>query len=627
MNKKPKDRQKARAEAAAPQPAQVDSIERLLDEGRLHEAVAKADRLGAQFPTHVRLRDLRIRAVASAGDVPRAALMAEEWSRSQPNSQRGWNLLFSLAADLGLGYLAHEAHVRLDALGGVDAKRTQDAETLIQAIRAKYAELSDEEGLRSDRGLLFLIGERLDEAAAELAHATHPVPRTNLAAVHFDLGDMGAAIAVARAAWEADECNAHAARILVRALLYAGDVDAAEAAGAKLRAVQTREPDELSAQLETLDLLEDYAGARERFEAFPLKDFQNFRRDMLGRMRHAAAVAYFNLDDRNKARLLWQQAAEDHPDHPLYQANLLRVLRADASEPAWRELMSEAFPTTVAKVLQQDVDKAGGTEAVLADLQRLKTPLVAHSAYLGRLLRQTDPLCRGIVREAISHRVEQGEAAAETALRQFLSFGHGNDHERMEALRALYFAGRLPSVGPVSVHLEGALRTLDVTVPAVRRDVPLPGLPEAAQQDYFQAVYADQPGELRAALDRLRKWQAEVAPGFAQKALVHRVILLLHGLRERGAEGAALLQETLNTGAALARTYAFAARLALARGQQAEAERLLNGQLARAGHCDEDLAPVLTAQAELQAARGLTDAALSTRIALNALGAFAAPEV
>ena len=95
-------KQKSHGAAPAPQTAQLDSIERLLGAERYHEAHAKAQRLGAEFPDHSRLRDLRIQAAAAAGEVALATLLAEEWSRAHPNSQpktRRWIIEdeFSLA--------------------------------------------------------------------------------------------------------------------------------------------------------------------------------------------------------------------------------------------------------------------------------------------------------------------------------------------------------------------------------------------------------------------------------------------------------------------------------------------------------------------------------------------------
>lgn len=619
-------KQKSRADTPAPQVAQVDAIERLLNEQRFHEAVAKADRLAQQFPDHVRLRDLRIRAVASAGDVPRAALMAEAWTRTQPNSQRAWSLLFGLGADLGLGYLAHACHRRLDALGAEDPQRTKDANTLIEAIRAKYVGLSDEEGLRSDRGLLFLIGERLEEAVAELSSATHVVPRTNLAGAYFDQGDMTQAIAVARDAWKADTCNTHAARILARALLYVGDADGVRAVGEQLRDVVAREPDELAAQLETLDLLEDYAAARERYEAFPRTGFESFRRDMLARMYHAAAVACFNLGDRDKARLLWQDAVQNNGQHPLYMLNLHLASRTDTNEPACREMLSEAFPAAFERLLRPAIERAGGGKALIDEPSRLDLELQGHSLYLGHLLRQTDEMSRALMREALAARLERGDADAEAELRRFIVFAHGADQERVEALRALYFAGKLPPAGVVSVYLRGALRNLDVTIPRVRRVRPLQGMPDAAQAAYIDTVFANEPSELRAALQTLRKLRAQATDEAAQRVLDHRVMVTMHSLGAHQNEGAALLKEMLHDGQALARTHAFAARLALLRGEVKSAQSLLDGQLARAGADDEDLAPVLHAQRELHAARGETDQELAAWIAQECLGAVSAPE-
>ena len=63
-------KQKSQGGTLVPQAAQLDSIERLLSGERYNEAYAKAERLGAQFPDHARLRDLRIQASAAVGEKP-----------------------------------------------------------------------------------------------------------------------------------------------------------------------------------------------------------------------------------------------------------------------------------------------------------------------------------------------------------------------------------------------------------------------------------------------------------------------------------------------------------------------------------------------------------------------------
>lgn len=613
---------KARAQTPAPQLAQVDAVERLLDQGRVHEAAAKAERLAAQFPDHVRLRDLRIRAHASSGDTARAALLAQDWTRIQPNSQRAWYFLFGLSADLGLGFLAHASHLRLQALGADDAQRTGDAHKLIEAVRAKYVGMSDEEGERSDRGLLFLIGEKLEAAIEELSGLTHTVPRTNLAAACFDAGDTPRAIALAREAWQADENNTHAARTLVRALLYSGDGQAAAEAGARLRELRVREPDELGAQLEVLDLLEDYAGARACHDAFPPEGFAGYRRDVLARLEHAAAVACHHLGDRQRAHILWQQAVEHNRDHPLYQANLARSVRNDSNEPAWQELLTDAFPGPVGRALQAAIQRAGNDEMLFANPEMLEFDLPGHALFLGFLMRQSEGLGRTLVRHALDKRARQGDAAAAAELERFLMYQWGTDGERIEALRSLYFARQLPASGSVTIHLRGERRNLTVSVPAVRQSDYLPGMPAPAQEDYAASVFADNPGEIRRCMDALRKWQSQTDDPRNRAALEHRIIMMLHALRGRRDEGEALLRAALDSGQAPARTYAFAARIAIARGDLAAAQSLLEGQLARGGDCDEDLAPVLTAQCELHAARGETDAELAAYIARECLGAF-----
>ncbi|MBM3394032.1 MAG: hypothetical protein FJY37_05250 [Betaproteobacteria bacterium] len=615
---------KRHSSTAGPQVAQVDAIERLLDERRYHEARAKAKRLSAQFPTHVRLRDLRVRAAASVGEMAHAALLAYDWTQEQPNSQRAWALMRDIAADFGLGYLAHHAHLRLETLGAVDPARAQQIEELITTVRAKYPTLDDAQGLQSDRGLMLLIGDRLDAARAELEGCTHAVPRTNLAAVLFDSCDVAAAIEVARSAWHTEASNAHAARTLVRALLYSGDADEARAAGVELAGVTVSEPDELAAQLEALCMLEDFAAARRCYEAFAPDKLPQFRSDIVARLKHIAAAAYWNLDIRDKAALLWREASEGNPAHPLYRANLATTLDTDSDEPVWFELMGDAFPSRQATLLNEAVDAAGGADAVIADPSQVQSQLDAHSAYLGWLLRHSDPLCRALVRHALARRAFAGEALATDLLKRFLVYPRGGDRERSEALRALHFAQAVERKAEVEIFLGGAVRRLTIEVPEVRELPLLPSLPEAAREDYISAVFARQPAQQRDQLTALRKWLDTVKDPHDRQVLIHRIMVLLYSLRGREAEAKASMDAALATGDALPRVYGFAARMAIARRDADTATRLLDGQVARCDGSDEDLAPVLLATHELHLLRGELETAMAAKMAYEALGAFPA---
>ncbi|MSQ58212.1 MAG: tetratricopeptide repeat protein [Betaproteobacteria bacterium] len=618
---------KSRAGTSGPQTAQLDSIERLLDEERFNEASAKAERLAAEFPEHTRLRALRIQALAATGEIALATLIAHEWTQAQANSQRAWGLLYTLASELGLGFLAYGAHERLEALGASDSVRTEEALGMIASTKAKYSQLDGAEGLHSDLGLLYLITERLDAARAQLEQTAHPVPRTNLAAVLFDQGKMPEAIEIAQSAWDSDPNTTHAARTLVRALLYSGELERARVAGEKLRTVAARAPDELAAQLETLDLLEDFEAAKNCFNAFSRDLYKDYRRDVVARAKHAAAVAFMQTGDRAKAQSLWEEAIADNPQHRLYHINLANAKAKKSTEPAWLELMGDAFPALHAKAIEKSLQEAGGAEVVLQDPSVLETQIHAHSIYLSRMLRLSDPLFRAIVREELAGRADHDDSHAEEALGAFVTYSFGADGERIEALRGLYFAGKIERDSQVKIFLRGEQRELHVEVPMVKPRRALKELPDEAIGDYVRAVFATEHAGLRQGLAKLEQWLGQATLRRDQLVLDHRIILLLHAMRGREREAQERLRAALDAGDALPRTFAFAARKAASEGDADRGARLLEGQLPRSDMDDEDIAPVLLAQQELHASRGEEDQELAAWVTSEMLGAFEAEEV
>ncbi|MFN0318476.1 MAG: tetratricopeptide repeat protein [Burkholderiales bacterium] len=617
---------KSRVAVSGPQPAQLDSIERLIHQERFNEASIKAERLAAEFPEHTRLRALRIQALAATGEIALATLIAHEWTQAQANSQRAWSLLFTLASEFGLGFLAYRAHERLEALGASDSVRTEQARDMIASTKTKYSQLEGAEGLHSDLGLLYLITERLDAARAELEQTAHPVPRTNLAAVLFDQGKMPEAIQIAQAAWDADPNTTHAARTLVRALLYRGDLDRAREAGDKLKTVAARAPDELAAQLETLDLLEDFEAAKSCFSAFSPDLYKDYRRDVVARAKHAAAVAFLQTGDRARAQSLWEQATADYPQHRLYRINLANAKARESTEPAWLELMGDAFPTVHAKSIEKDIQEAGGAEVIFQDPSVFETQIPAHSIYLARMLRLSDPLFRAIVREKLAERADHDDVHAEEALGAFVTYPFGADGERIEALRGLYFAGKIERNSEVKIFLRGKQRQFSVEVPLVEPQRALKDLPDEAIGDYVRAVFAVEHADLRHALGNIERWMSQATLRRDQLVLNHRAVVMLHAMRGRERDAQARLQAALDAGDALPRTLAFAARKAINEGDADRAAKLLERQLPRAGTDDEDIAPVLLAQQELHASRGEEDQELAAWITSEVLGAFEAGE-
>lgn len=603
----------------SPQTAQVDAIERLLEQERFNEALAKANKLAAQYPDHVRIRDLRIQAMGSAGDLGGAGVLALEWTQTHPNSKRAWDLLFGMCMDLGLGFLAYHAHEKLDGLGAINEVRTEEANKRLAGTRAKYLNLDDDEGLRSDRGLLFLFANRAEEACKILASCTHPVPRTNLASTLFDLGRVREAAQMAQEAWTRYSSSSYAARTAIRALLYVGDESLAREIGAHLKSVTVTEPDELAMQMEAFNLLEEFEASKTCYGAFDERKLADYPPNVMAQMLHTAAVAFYQTGERDRANVLWRRAAQEDTSTQLYRYNMSHASQKDSEEPAWAEMMGDRFPTVVARKLSEEIEEAGA-EVILEDAEMFDAELDAHSIYLGVILRASDPLLRTLARGELCRRSEDGDADAINALRGMVISAQCTDRERVEALRALYFAGSLPRCGPVDIYLRGRLQSVLVDVPLIQELPMLIDAPDAARDDYFNAVFAAEPAELRHSLGRMEYWLEQTQDPSSRLQLEHRAILLLYALKDK--RGVQRLQSAIDAGGALPRTYAFAARAAIAENDLDKAATLLKGQLTRAGTNDEDLSPVLMATQELHAARQEEEQEIAAWIAYEALGAF-----
>jgi hypothetical protein len=284
--------------------------------------------------------------------------------------------------------------------------------------------------------------------------------------------------------------------------------------------------------------------------------------------------------------------------------------------------MGDAFPTVHAKAIEKDIQEAGGAEVIFQDPSVFETQIPAHSVYLGRMLRLSDPLFRAIVREKLAGRADHDDVHAEEALGAFVTYSFGADGERVEALRGLYFAGKIARNSEVRIFLRGKHRQFPVEVPIVEPHRALKDLPDEAIGDYVRAVFAVDQAGLRQGLSKIEHWLSQATLRRDQLVLNHRAILLLHAMRGRERDAKERLGAALDALDALPRTLAFAARKALNEGEAERAAKLLEGQLARSGTDDEDIAPVLLAHQELHASRGEEDQELAAWITSEVLGAF-----
>jgi len=448
--------------------AGLERAARLLDRQRWSEACTVLSELDERYPNRIPILSRLAEAYHGLKDGNNYLAVCEQLVQLAPQEpEYQYNLagayLMNIKPALGLRTLRHFLE------RWPDHELAAEARPLRAELESHLDELLAELGLSGSENLV--IAEWHEEAQWQLSQGRSAEARqllekilkrqprfvpalNNLSLLNALEGKLGAAIALAQRALDADPDNFHARANLVQYFCRTGQLAAARAQAEQLQTVQSSAFDLPSKKAEAFSYLGDDETVVAAFQAAQAADQASLASDdpMLW---HLAAVALYRLGRENEARRQWRQLLQRWPDFRLAQDNLEDLKRpvGERQGPwpfhayAWLDMkLLEDLISRISEAVQQEDDSALGQ--VFRWLAR-EHPEV--TSLIPLLLDRGDPLARNIaLSAALFDRTPENLAA----LRDFALGQRGPDSERHQAAQAAVEAGLLPS-GMVRLWLEG----------------------------------------------------------------------------------------------------------------------------------------------------------------------------
>jgi tetratricopeptide (TPR) repeat protein len=604
-------------------PAQLRAIEQQAQQGDVHGALERAERLAVTFPDHSGLRSLRAECLLQVGANLQASVLAWEWMAEHPNSLRAARVAADACLRAELPYLARRAAWRLAELGQPDPRVERESSELAQAFERLHPGLGAHNGVAMDAGLLYLRVGRYDKATEYLSQLDLPFARVNLAHARFRLGQTADARALLRPLTEADSPYPPALYAAIQYALYEGDDNQASACADRLAALTPDGPDILFQQLAGLLLAERPALVTELHDRFA-PGFAG-KRDDLSRadVANAAGVACAWLGLTVRAVQLFQQAAEIVPRDVVVQANLAYLLRPESGGVPFLVPADAWLPDSSRRAVQRALALLeGGLENLTANVHRLELDLPERSEFLSVMARQGDPVTRAIALELIGRRAERGEAAAIDCLKRHLRSRLANDYERAMAAGFLFYARALPQRTSLRAFLNDHEQDISVAVPSVGMAPDVLDLTQAQAARHAQAQERLAAGEMPAAAQILEALLRDASSRRAELALRHELATALHRIPGREADAQRLVAELLQASDCLPRTRAFHALLELDAGRLAQARAELEALPLDGEYWFFDAAALLYAWERVHHAAADSAGWFGIKCAQRGLGAF-----
>lgn len=454
-----------------PQPAQIEAIRRLAEEGRDDEAHARLDRLRHQFPGFRPLLALAYEVAALGGSQLLTIEAAWNWTRGSPNSAAAWEALHD-AAGGAFPALAIHASRRLDALADKPLKEIEDVST-------PFGPLSFEASWRMDLCRVMLSCSRFDEAAALVEGIAFPSARNNLALAEFARGRIASAAAMIEANWRETPANLFALERLIRLRLWTEGTEAAAAFTGPLLATRPQRWDDLRAKMIALLLLERFAEAEALYTEFADWEHEDERCEL----HYLGAYAAWRLGDVAGMEQRLKESGRDGEGFEeagkILDRSLFLRLRDDAPDWVIGDRASWWPMGNIAEIRK--------TTKTDEDAARTMDRLAPSNAYLGRMMEQGGEGGRVLGFALLKYRAGQGDAAAIAELRGLLARPCGPDQQRSEIHGWLAEKGFLAKGERSQLLAGGALREVRAHhVRIVATPMGEDELPPADAKDYHR---------------------------------------------------------------------------------------------------------------------------------------------
>lgn len=419
----------------------------------------------------------------------------------------------------------------------------------------------------------------------------------NLSNLWFIEGELARAIETAQQVLQHQPDNIQALSNLTRFLCLQGHVGEAQTVADRLKTVESERTDAEVKQVEALAMLGDDADILKIFEraeeSGTLKE--PFAEPFLF---HAAGAAAMRQGDERRAKKLWSRALEIAPTFHISRDNLDDLKKPIGERHApWFFTLAEWVPRKTLDDLNARIRPAlnRGDTALTQAMARFLRDHPELKGIIPMLLDRGDPMGREFAFR-IAEQMDSPEMQA--ALRDFALSTRGPDNLRMQAARIAMRAGLIPS-GNVRMFMQG--EWLEVLL----LDMEITGEPElklkpAAQKLAEQAYDALNDGNPTRAESLLRQ-ALTLEPD--DPSLTHNLTMALE-MQNRRTEAEALLRKNH----ARHPDYLFArtvlARLAIQKGQLAEAQELLDPLMSQKRFHISEFAAFAAAEIDFWLAKG-----------------------
>lgn len=562
--KKKSSRTKA-IQHAAPQPAQLHAVRKLLYYGQYTEAKTRVAELRTRYPDFKPLLALAWEVDDAAGNSLSASLHAWDWSTASPGSRAALEALRDSAFDAQLSALGTLAAQKLARIEG-------HSEPELPSLPSALGDLTFQQGVTADLSRLFLAYGRFGEAIAALDSTDHPATRNNRALAHFAQGDIAAALTDFDANWQQDSRNLFALLHVVQLRLWTNGRAAALQLAAALRDTEPLRREDAYGKMFGLLLLGAFDDMLDAWKTLREAQFWHSGNAVYQSIcTYFVGLAALRKGDMETARQHFSKAVELAPDNmDAADASMAFALRQFGHE---HDLKAGEFHDWFPQSWIIKFQSATGARAQNAVFEEQIRSCNAHADYLGIAAELGGKAVRHYAISVLKSRaLHHGDKAARDQLHLLLTRPCGPDQVRLDLNIWLQENG-LADVGkPQPLLVRGEVQELALRPMRLHTEQTLLGLPPESQARLEQVHGLLAKHDLQGAL-RIAEELDAAHPD--RPTLIGNIASIKEGLRDNQDEIEMLYQRA----AELDPTYLFAqaglARIAARKGDVARAKELL----------------------------------------------------